>query len=100
MCGLREAAARFSLLLSQSEIHGRYVFDEHAFDIAPSSAQEECGGLAGDPGDVRSEEGTARGVTFEMKQRIVGRGRLAGINIDGRAAEMAGVQRVRERRFI
>src|SRR5438309_4128803 len=95
MCELREAAARISLFLSQGALHERYVFDEHALDVAPSSAQEECGGLAGDAGDMRSEEDTARGVTGELKERVIRRRRLVRIDIDGGTAEMAGIERIR-----
>ena len=66
--------------------------DEQALDVAPRGAAKKCGGLARHAGDVRREQHAPRRFAFEREQRMVGRRRLGGIDIDRRAAQMARVQ--------
>src|SRR6266481_77514 len=95
-----EVVEKSSLLLSPGTIEGWYVFDEHALDVAPGSAQEEGSGLPRDASEVWSKEHAARGITFEPKKWTIGRGRLFGVNVDRGATQMAGLERIRERRFV
>src|SRR6266699_626943 len=98
--GWAEVVEKFSLLLSPGAIQWRHFFDEHALDVAPGSAQKEGRGLAGDASDVWSKEDAARGITFETKERTTGPGGLLGVNVDCRATQMAGLERIREGRFV
>src|ERR1700676_1776142 len=90
---------RRSAMLSHA-IRGRLVRDEDAFDVAPRRAEEKCGGLAGDAGNVRREEELPRSVAVEGKQPVVRGRRLGGINIDRSAAEMAKAQAIGESGFV
>ena len=96
----RKAASEETEVAQYTRLSGGWLCISTRSTFCHAERNSECRGLARDAGDVRRQQQPRRGFAGELEQRIVGRGRFGRIDIDRRAAEMAGDQACRQRRLV